>query len=187
MKKISRWLSLCLLVFALEAGADSFVIADIRVEGLQRISAGSIFSVLPINIGDTTDAQMLRDTASAMFATGNFNDIKLARDGDVLVIQVVERPSISEINLEGNKAIETEALLESAKLLNSRMREVRESGKVLGTERMAVMTALNVIHEFSTRKVTQDGVISSAAAQLERLENKILEAIPRRRPPDAVD
>ena len=82
---------------------------------------------------------------------------------------------------------EREALLESAKLLNSRMREVRESGKVLGTERMAVMTALNVIHEFSTRKVTQDGVISDAAAQLERLENKILEAIPRRRAPDAVD
>ncbi len=82
---------------------------------------------------------------------------------------------------------EREALLESAKLLNSRMREVRESGKVLGTERMAVMTALNVIHEFSTRKVTQDGAISSATAELERLENKILKAIPRRRPPDAVD
>ena len=75
---------------------------------------------------------------------------------------------------------EREALLESAKLLNTRMREVREGGKVLGTERMAVMTALNVIHEFSTQKSAQDGMISSTAAQLERLENKILKAIPRR-------
>ncbi len=82
---------------------------------------------------------------------------------------------------------EREALLESAKLLNSRMREVREGGKVLGTERMAVMTALNVIHEFSTQKSAQDGVISTTAVQLERLENKIHEAITRRRTPDAVD
>ena len=82
---------------------------------------------------------------------------------------------------------EREALLESAKLLNSRMREVRDGGKVLGTERMAVMTALNVIHEFSTQKTAQDGMISTTASQLERLENKILEAIPRRQAPDAVD
>ncbi len=82
---------------------------------------------------------------------------------------------------------EREALLESAKLLNSRMREVREGGKVLGTERMAVMTALNVIHEFSTQKSAQDGAISTTAVQLERLENKIQEAITRRRTPDAVD
>ena len=75
---------------------------------------------------------------------------------------------------------EREALLESAKLLNSRMREVRDGGKVLGTERMAVMTALNVIHEFSTQKSVQDGMITTTAAQLERLENKILQAIPRR-------
>ena len=115
MKRINSWLLLCLLVFTVRAGAESFEIADIRIEGLQRISAGSIFSVLPINIGDTTDAQMLRNTARAMFATGNFNDIMLAWDGDVLVIQVVERPSISEINLEGNKAIETEALVDGLK------------------------------------------------------------------------
>jgi cell division protein ZapA len=75
---------------------------------------------------------------------------------------------------------EREALLESAKLLNSRMREVREGGKVLGTERMAVMTALNVIHEFSTQKSAQDGIITTTAAQLERLEKKIIKAIPRR-------
>jgi len=84
-------------------------------------------------------------------------------------------------------AEERDALLASAQLLNTRMREVRESGKVMGTERMAVMTALNVIHEFSTQKSAQDGALSSAAAQLERLENKIRDAIPRRPSSKAVD
>ncbi len=115
MNRISSWLLPCLLAFAVNVWADDFIIADIRIEGLQRISAGTVFSVLPINIGDATDPSELRNTARALFATGNFNDIKLARDGDVLVIQVVERPSISEINLEGNKAIETEALLDGLK------------------------------------------------------------------------
>lgn len=82
---------------------------------------------------------------------------------------------------------ERDALMASAKLLNIRMREVRESGKVMGTERMAVMTALNVIHEFSSQKATQDGILASTAARLERLESKILQAIPRRQPVDAVD
>lgn len=82
---------------------------------------------------------------------------------------------------------EREALLESAKLLNIRMREVRESGKVLGTERMAVMTALNVIHEFSSQQSAQADALSSAAARLARLESKIRQAIPRRQPPEAVD
>lgn len=115
MKRISCWLMSCLLAFALDVAADSFTISDIRIEGLQRISAGSVFSVLPVNIGEPASAEMLRNTARALFASGNFNDIQLARDGDVLVILVVERPSISEINLEGNKAIETEALLDGLK------------------------------------------------------------------------
>ncbi len=84
-------------------------------------------------------------------------------------------------------AEERDALIASAQLLNSRMREVRESGKVLGTERMAVMTALNVIHEFSTQKSTQNEIISGATTQLERLEAKIRAAIPRRQSVKAVD
>ena len=115
MKKVNAILLLAMLLFSVRLAADAFTISDIRIEGLQRISAGSVFSVLPINIGDTSDPEALRDTARSLFATGNFNDVKLLRDGDVLVVQVVERPSISEINLEGNKAIESEALLDGLK------------------------------------------------------------------------
>jgi outer membrane protein insertion porin family len=105
-----------LLSFAvLSARADSFTIADIRIEGLQRISSGSVFAAMPIGIGQTVDQGSLRNAARSLFATGNFEDIQIARDGDILVMILTERPSISEINIEGNKAIETQALLEGLK------------------------------------------------------------------------
>jgi outer membrane protein insertion porin family len=95
--------------------AQPFIVSDIRVEGLQRISAGSVFAAMPIAVGDLVDQYALRDTARSLFATGNFDDIKLGREGNVLVIVVAERPSISEININGNKAIKTEDLLEGLK------------------------------------------------------------------------
>lgn len=90
----------------------AFIVADIRVEGLQRISAGSVFAAMPLAVGDLINAEAIRAASRSLFATGNFDDIRIGRDGNVLVIIVVERPSISEINIEGNKAIETEALLD---------------------------------------------------------------------------
>lgn len=95
--------------------AQTFIISDIRVEGLQRISAGSVFSALPVGVGDMVDTRVVGAAARSLFATGNFDDIRIGRDGNVLVILVAERPSISEINIEGNKAIETEALLDGLK------------------------------------------------------------------------
>ena len=92
-----------------------FVVADIRVEGLQRIAAGSVFAAMPIAVGDVASPAAIRATARALFATGNFDDLRIGRDGNVLVIVVAERPSISEITIEGNKAIETEALLNGLK------------------------------------------------------------------------
>jgi len=106
---------LFLLLLSPLVSAQSFVVSDIRVEGLQRISAGSVFSAMPIAVGDVADDYSIRETARRLFYTGNFDDIRIGRDGDVLVIVVVERPSISGINIEGNKAIETEALLEGLK------------------------------------------------------------------------
>lgn len=95
--------------------AAPFVVSDIRVEGLQRISAGTVFSAMPLAVGDTATGSLLRASARALFGTGNFDDIQLGRDGNVLVIIVAERPSISEINIDGNEAIETEALLDGLK------------------------------------------------------------------------
>ncbi len=95
--------------------AQPFFVEDIRVEGLQRISAGTVFAALPINVGDKIAESELRLAMKALFRTGNFENIQIGRDADVLVVIVEERPSISEINIEGNKAIETDALLEGLK------------------------------------------------------------------------
>lgn len=94
------------------AQADAFQVSDIRVEGLQRISAGSVFASLPVAVGDTATPVLIRQASRNLFNTGNFDDIQVGRDGSVLVIIVAERPSISEINIDGNKAIETDALLD---------------------------------------------------------------------------
>lgn len=112
-----KWRACLLLLLLLSplVSAQSFIVSDIRVEGLQRISAGSVFSAMPIAVGDVADDYSIRETARQLFYTGNFDDIRIGRDGDVLVIVVVERPSISAINIDGNKAIETEALLEGLK------------------------------------------------------------------------
>lgn len=112
---MKRYFLLFLLV-ALSAfrvsASEPFVVSDIRVEGLQRISAGSIFAALPVNVGDRIDGPAIRNGIRTLFRTGNFDNIYIAKDGTVLVVTVEERPSISEIMIEGNKAIETEALLE---------------------------------------------------------------------------
>jgi outer membrane protein insertion porin family len=108
-------LALLLALSAPLSWAETFIISDIRVEGLQRISAGSVFAALPVVVGDIVDERAIRASARSLFATGNFDDIRIGRDGNVLVVMVEERPSISEINIEGNKAIETEALLDGLK------------------------------------------------------------------------
>ncbi|WP_263141448.1 outer membrane protein assembly factor BamA [Pseudomonas sp. RIT-PI-AD] len=94
-----------------EVHAESFTISDIRVNGLQRVSAGSVFGALPLNVGEQADDRRLVDATRSLFKTGFFQDIQLGRDGNVLVISVVERPSISSIEIEGNKAISSEDLL----------------------------------------------------------------------------
>jgi outer membrane protein insertion porin family len=104
-----------LFVVAPFVAAQTFIISDIRVEGLQRISAGTVFAALPVGVGDVVDERTIRAATRSLFATGNFDDIRIGQDGNVLVVVVTERPSISEINIEGNKAIETEALLEGLK------------------------------------------------------------------------
>ncbi len=99
-----------LLIFS--GNAQSQQISDIRIEGLQRVSADSVFAVLPIDIGQNVDPRQIAAASKAIFATGNFQNIQIGIDNGVLVVGLQERPSISEINIEGNKAIETDALLD---------------------------------------------------------------------------
>ena len=115
IKRLCKYLAVVLFFSVPQAFAQTFIVSDIRVEGLQRISAGSVFASLPVGVGDMIDQRAIRASARSLFATGNFDDIRIGRDGNVLVVVVAERPSISEINIEGNKAIETEALLDGLK------------------------------------------------------------------------
>ncbi|WP_447593068.1 outer membrane protein assembly factor BamA [Aquipseudomonas campi] len=110
MKRLLLPAVLAALMIA-EVHAESFTITDIRVNGLQRVSAGSLFGALPLNVGDPADDRRLVEATRALFKTGFFQDIQLGRDGDVLVVTVVERPSISGIEIEGNKAISTDDLM----------------------------------------------------------------------------
>ncbi|MDY0006300.1 MAG: outer membrane protein assembly factor BamA [Spongiibacteraceae bacterium] len=114
MKRLCSFLLLLSLAWPL-ISQEALVISDIRVEGLQRISAGSVFAAMPINVGDRLDQFAVRDAIRSLFRTGNFDDIQIQLEGTVLVVLVQERPSISEIKIEGNKAIETKALLEGLK------------------------------------------------------------------------
>jgi outer membrane protein insertion porin family len=107
---------LLLLLSTLPAqGVDSFTIEDIRVEGLQRISAGTVFNYLPVKVGDSFDQKQAAESIKALFKTGFFKDVRLEQDGDVLVVIVEERPSISSIKMEGNKDIGTEDLKKALK------------------------------------------------------------------------
>ena len=93
--------------------ADGFVVRDMRVEGLQRISEGTVFNYLPINIGDTVDEDRIQEAIKALYAQGLFDDIEMRRDGNTLIIAVHERPSIESFEIEGNKDIKTEDLMDS--------------------------------------------------------------------------
>ena len=102
----------CLLSLALAAALagptqaqnyDAFTVEDIRVEGLQRISAGTVFTYLPVEKGDTLDRSRSSEAIRALFRTGFFSDVRFERQDNILVVTVAERPAINTITLTGNK------------------------------------------------------------------------------------
>jgi outer membrane protein insertion porin family len=103
------WLLLPLATVA----AEDFVVKDMRVEGLQRISEGTVFNYLPINVGDRIDQVRITEAIRALYMQGLFDDIEMRRSGETLIIAVRERPSIESFDIEGNKDIKTEDLMES--------------------------------------------------------------------------
>jgi outer membrane protein insertion porin family len=110
-------LMLCLLpaaaLHAQDEDASEFTVGDIRVEGLQRISEGTVYNYLPVNIGDHLDSQRIREALRALYSTDFFREVELRRDGNTLVVVVVERPSIESFEIKGNKDIKTEDLSKS--------------------------------------------------------------------------
>ena len=93
--------------------AGNFVVKDMRVEGLQRISEGTVFNYLPINIGDEIDGVRIGEAIRALYGQDLFDDIEMRREDDTLIIVVKERPSIESFTIEGNKDIKTEDLMDS--------------------------------------------------------------------------
>ncbi|WP_415902053.1 outer membrane protein assembly factor BamA [Neptuniibacter sp. QD29_5] len=98
-----------------QANTSSFTVEDIRLEGLQRVSPGIVFRNFPVTAGDQVNSLSLTRATKKLFASGYFDDIELLRDESVLVLRLQERPSVSLIKLEGNKVLESEALLDGLK------------------------------------------------------------------------
>lgn len=94
---------------------ERFIIQDIRLEGLARLSAASVYASLPVSAGDRVDDTRLAEVLRALFKTGNFEDVQVGRDGDVLVIRLTERPEIVSLDIKGNKSIEKDNLLKGLK------------------------------------------------------------------------
>lgn len=95
--------------------SESFIVEDIRVEGIQRTEAGTVFSYLPIKVGEVLDAEKATEAIKALYATGFFKDVKLKNENNILIVEVVERPAIAQISINGAKEFEKDKLLEGLK------------------------------------------------------------------------
>jgi outer membrane protein insertion porin family len=98
------------LWFGVAHAFEPFVVRDIRVEGIQRIEAGTVFSYLPVKVGETMTEEKAAAAIKALFATGFFKDVRLEEQHDVLIVIVEERPAIAQIDFIGNKEFDKEQL-----------------------------------------------------------------------------
>src|SRR5882672_2812535 len=115
MKKRLLLLVLSSLVSLSTLAFEPFQVKDIRVQGIQRTEAGTVFSYLPVKVGDTIDQERATSAIKALYATGFFKDVRLERDGDVLVVVVEERPAIAQIAIAGSKEFDAKQLKEGLK------------------------------------------------------------------------
>ncbi|WP_313425832.1 outer membrane protein assembly factor BamA [Stenotrophomonas rhizophila] len=96
---------------ALAQAAEPFTVSDIRVDGLQRITSGTVFTYLPVERGETLTDNKVGESIRALYKTGFFEDVQLDRQGDILVVTVKERPAINKLTVTGNKDIKSDQLL----------------------------------------------------------------------------
>src|SRR4051812_47347585 len=115
---IAAVFAVCLLAATVTASAQSapapsfkaFTVRDIRVEGLQRTDPGTIFTYLPVKVGETMNEEKAQQALRALFATGFFQDVRLEVDKDVLVVIVEERPAIAQIDFSGLREFEPDQM-----------------------------------------------------------------------------
>ena len=111
----SLYILILLTLFVSVEAVDEFVIEDIRVEGLKRITPGTVFNYLPMKVGDKFNDSTSSDAVRALFKTGFFDDVKVEKDGNNLVLIFKERPAIGTISIIGNEDIKSEELLDNLK------------------------------------------------------------------------
>jgi outer membrane protein insertion porin family len=128
MKKIL--LAITTLLLSTTANAESFVIKDIRVEGLQRISAGTVFNYLPVKVGDEMDDVDAKSIIRSLYKSKYFNDVGVEEQEGVLVITVTERPAISSIEFVGNKDLDSKELLKSLRQIGFAEGQVFEQAQL---------------------------------------------------------
>ncbi|MFU8789701.1 MAG: outer membrane protein assembly factor BamA [Methylobacter sp.] len=124
LNTFSRILLLLLLVSQAVRADEEFVVEDIKVKGLQRISVGTVYNYLPVSVGERFSLDNVASAIKALFKTGFFKDVSLERDGATLIVNVVERPSIAKIIFEGNKDLSKDDLTKALKKIGL------EEGKV---------------------------------------------------------
>jgi outer membrane protein insertion porin family len=172
-----------LLVLGLYAASvqamEPFLIKDIRVEGIQRTEAGTVFNYLPVKVGETIDDQRAAQAIKALYATGFFKDVRLEQEGDVLVVTVQERPAIAQIDFSGNKAFPSDKMKEGLKqiglaegmifdrsMLDKAEQEIKRQYLSQGKYGATVKTVVNPLerNRVAVRFDIEEGVVSKIRA-----------------------
>jgi len=189
----------CLLALSQGVWADSFVLKDVQVSGLERVAAGTVLSNVPVRVGQTFDDRMTANIVRSLFKTGLFDDVKISRRGDVLLVKVHERAAVGEIELSGNHLIETKVLLAALKqagvakgrpldksALNSIQRQIKQQYLSRGNYAANVETKLQKLPRNRVGvkiKIQEGGVarikrfkISGNKAYSETTLNKLMES-----------
>lgn len=154
---------LVLAFSASHAFAASFQVSDIRLEGLQRVSASPVFAALPVRVGDYIDGEDVQGIIRSLFSTGFFNNVQVARDGEVLIIVLQERPAIKSVNIDGNKAIKTEQLT-----------EIMKDNGISEGEILQRQTLQGLARELERQYIAQARYGASVEVEVEELPNSMV-------------
>lgn len=159
-KKKKLGLFIAALGFSAHIQAQDFRVSDIRIEGLQRVSASPVFAALPIAAGDMANQASIQEAVRSLFATGFFDDISVWHDGPILIFRVQERPTITEISIDGNKAIKTEAL-----------QEAMSANELAEGQIFKRATLDGILNELERQYVSQGRYAADVKADIEDLPN----------------